>query len=544
MPMKKRIWSVQNNKLFAVVLVVAMVLGLFSGCSFRKLSGKEAFCEGWYSIIEKPEMSAYSADFSAGWDAVKQFAINLYSATTANDYVRSVGNAIQKLEDGINKSAKSARDTAREAGFAAEEWAAGTFNINAAANGSDISAEVVGSNATGSPDIILSDGTEAQSKFYKNARGSIGEASVTFLKKYIKYCNKTKDKAVLSFKEYYEKYGYEVADKVIGQELKPLYKDMQRIIPEDQMDNAVKFLKGKIKKLEVKGQNAEALKTTLDNLKDRLKASDGTESKPITLEEMKAITELGKEGKFIAEDFGITLSSAVSIKYILKQAIQNAAKVGAIATAITLGPELYNLASQAIKNKELKAADIVSFGLEGSKDLAETTFGGASTSLLYTTCSSGKLGKSIQQSASPMLIAALVVVMMDAVRYGYALSKGEITADDFGNLVAQSVVTVAAGTGMAGVLSQFLGATPVVYIAGSMVGAIIGSAGYDLAKKAVLEMVDGNGFEVLVIKNTVKRRLSVITEKITALDFKSKATDLKNMVVSTFGDGTIEVSKA
>ena len=196
----------------------------------------------WYENLDLSK-------FEEGWEYATNYVGANYSAVVSSEYIQSVSNEISNLKTSINTAVGSARGTAQEAGFAAEKWAAGTFNIDSAARGSDYKAEVVGSNELGSVDVSTNFDVEASLKYYQSARGSAGAQAKSFLDSYKEYCSKAQSNAnenIMSIEEYLDKNGYD--PKTQDELLASIYEGQTRIIPTDQIQEATDYLNNKINK--------------------------------------------------------------------------------------------------------------------------------------------------------------------------------------------------------------------------------------------------------------------------------------------------------
>ncbi len=57
---------------------------------------------------------------------------------------------------------------------------------------------------------------------------------------------------------------------------------------------------------------------------------------------------------------------------------------------------------------------------------------GSVSAAIITACQAGKFGASAK-NLSPDAIGTLTVLTIDAIKYGYKLSNGEITTEQYGN---------------------------------------------------------------------------------------------------------------
>lgn len=483
------------------------------------------------------------AKFKDGWDSAVKFASSKYSAVMGSQYVTDVGNAINKLKADINTSTGSARSTAQEAGFVAEKWAADTFNIDAMAGGSAYSAEVVGANGLGSVDVKTSYGENASLKYYNSYEGSASAQATDILQKYGQY--KSKAKEPMSLDEYLNKYG---KSNDLDSLYASIYEGQSRIIPADQYDEAVSFLKSKYKKFsdyEKKNGSgrgkarSEAYEETLNNLKTRLEAPDGTVSKPATYDEMQEIANFAKNGDFEPSQFGITTSQIITPKYLIKQSVNAGITSAALNTVLSIGPDIFSILVQAAKEGEFDEAKLKSTGMEGLLSASEGFVEGSISCSILTACQAGKLGARLKD-VSPDIIGILTVLTIDAIRFGYSLSKGEITTVDYSNLMAEEILVAVISQVSGAALAALLPAIPFAYMAGCLAGGMIATSGFEMAKELILEIKDGCGFEAIVPKGAVDT-INVITDKVSDLNITEQMTTFKDMTVSTANNGYIKI---
>ncbi len=497
----------------------------------------------WYEQIDFDK-------FKQGWDKAVDFASSRYAASVGSqavanimnqEHVKKVSNAINDFKTSMNASKGSARGVAQEAGFVAEKWAAGTFNIDAAFRESDYQANVVGSNGLGSVDISTNYGEYVSSKYYKTASGSAKAQADNILNDYKKYANKSK--TPMSLPEYVDKHGYNINE--IDALLESVYKGQTRIIPSDQLDDAQKYLQGKINNPDtskLSAQDAKRYKETLDKLKDRLEAPDGTASRPATYEEMQAYTELAQKGKFEPEKYGFSTSQFITPQNIVKTSIVSGVSSGTLNMVLTIGPDIFSILKEAAKNGNFDEAQLKKVGVDGLLAGSEGFVEGSVSCAILTACQAGKFGANLT-NASPEVIGTLTVLAIDAIRYGYALSKGEITALDYSNLMTEEIVVAIVSQASGAALQLLLPAVPFAYMAGCMAGGMLATAGLQAVKDMVMEVKDGGGFEAIVPANTVQT-MNVITDKISDLHLTEQLSGFKDTVVSTANNGYIQIKAA
>lgn len=485
----------------------------------------------WYESLD-------FSKFKEGWDNSKDFVGAQYSAAVSSEYVANVQASITNLKTNINTAAGSARGTAQEAGFLAEQWATDTFNINATANGSKYSANRPASNQLGSPDVTTTYGENASLKYYQTANASAQKQAMDLLSRYYEYCSKSNNPK--SFPEYISERGYdpETMDELMAS-ITPVYEGQTRIIPSDQMEAATKYLKGEINSLTANGGTAPVYQETLDKLRDRLKAPDGTESTPITYDEMQAVAEFAKDGKFKPEDFGIKTSKIISPKYVLKSAMGTGLTVAALNTVFTVGPDLYTILKESIEAGGIDEAKLKEIGIESAIAASEGFVEGSVSNVVTTLCKAGVFGAALE-NANPSVVATITIIVIEAAINGYKLSKGEITAEEYGNLMADKAMIGLISIPTIELMLIICGALKIPMIFGCLAGAMLACIGYTLAKEAVLDIVDGGGFEAIVPKETTNA-ISIAKSYISDMNIKERASSFGDTVVTTANDGLIQI---
>lgn len=493
-----------------------------------------------------------SVDLSAfrdGWDAAIGFVGTAYATAMSSAYIANVEQAISNLKTDINAAYGSARTVASEAGFAAEKWIADTFNIDAALHESSYHAEVVGSNELGSIDVSTNYGENASLKYYQSAKGSANaQAAITdqakgIIQRYAEYCDAEKkigNNNPLSLKEFMDETGYEPSSE--DALLESMYAGQTRIIPVEQMEEAVEYLKGRINKLsgvdgDIAAENVKRYQETLENLKDRLTAPDGTESKPLTRDQAQAIAELSQRGEFNPEDFGINLSQIIEPKYVLKQAVGTGIETGVLKTIFTVGPDIVSIIAEGVKSGNIDENALAETGVEGAVAMGEGFVEGSVSRIIVTLCESGALGEALK-GVSENVIGSLVFLTIEAMISGYTLAKGEITAEEYGCLMADRILITALALPTTALMLTILPGTKLFMLIGCLAGGILASTGYSVGKEAVLEFVDGGGFEAIVPEG-VASSLSTIKEKIASINFQDEPSNLQEFAVTTVNTGVI-----
>lgn len=498
-----------------------------------KAAAAKDFVVEWYESIDM-------SSFKAGWDNAIGFVGTAYAAALSSEYVTNIGMAINDLKVSINSAAGSARGIAQEAGFAAEKWAAGTFNIDAAAKESSYKANVVGSNGLGSVDVSTNYGESASLKYYQSGSTSASAQATALIDAYRKYARNTKNP--MSLEKYMDSHGYDHQKQ--SDLMASVYNGQTRIIPTNQMVEAQEYLAGRSNKLsaidgDVASARSQAYRETLSKLRDRLQAPDGTQSKPATYEEMQAVAELSKSGEFKPEDFGITVSQVITPKYVLKQAVGTGVDAGLLKTVFTIGPDLVSILIEAIKSGVLDENALAETGIEGAIAMSSGFVEGSVSRVVVTLCQAGTFGETLKE-ASPNVIGALVFLAIEAMVSGYSLAQGDITAEEYGCLMADKTLIIALAIPSSTLLLSILPGTKLCMLAGCFAGGIVASTGYTLGKEAVLEFVDAGGFEAIVPAN-IGTKLTAVSNSVAKLNLSEHWSTFKQFAVTTANSGLIKI---
>lgn len=269
--------------------------------------------------------------------------------------MQNVDDAIQQLAKDMNSKMGSNESVETLKGFIAEYWHADTFNINAALKGSSSRATIERSTKTASVDVSTNFGKKYSMKYYATGAQSAKAQATNVIQAYYSYISKSKAEHSMSLQEWLIKNNY-LED--MQQLLMSIYQGQGRIIPTDQLEEAIKFLERKIAEESAKeGSNRAALlagyKETLNNLLDRIKDGNGVESIPLTKSESEALAALCKAGGFKPEDYGFVLSELITSEYILQQRLQAGVTSAVITMVLQIAPEIYKAIDYLIKNEVL-----------------------------------------------------------------------------------------------------------------------------------------------------------------------------------------------
>ena len=430
-------------------------------------------------------------DFLRGYNYVANLMGNMAAEFSSTAYIESIEQEILKLENNINSfGTKYNYPTDSSAGFLAEEWCAGTYNITAKANGADSYAYVPRSNQNGSADVVISTGESASLKYYDTANGSAGNQALA-------------------------KYG-----------------NQQRIIPSDQVNEGLGCLNKMYDKAVQDGYTevAEAIDTARNNLRDNIKSSDGTESIPLTKEQAEQIAKDAKNGNFKASDYGVTTTSVAKIGL---KTVQGGVQSMLIAVPLAVAPDVIDMAMELAKSGEISSEDIRTLGTDAQSAAAFSFITGSCTSLISQLCKAGVFGESLKSPSAPT-IALLVTTAGTCIQYVYRYVDGEITLDAMWDGIVASSLANIAGFGTVALLSVLIPAMPKFIFAALGIGiSFLAVKYYDAGKQLVISVAN-SAYEVIVSAyGTCKEALSVAYEK-TANFAKNASETIASSAVKGF----------
>jgi hypothetical protein len=344
----------------------------------------------------------------------------------------------------------------------------------------------------------------------------------------------------MSEKEYLAQY-----DKSLDSLYDSLYAGQGKLIPTDQLDDAKAYLSKRKAKMSAsesleRQKFSPELQETLDSLGDRISSPDGTQSKPLTEAEAKQLVELTRDGDLDLADFGITPAQLVTPTYILKQAINSGSQAAIISIAFEIGPDVYTILVDAAKDGKIDEAKLKEVGIEGVLAGTEGFVEGSVSSAIVIACQSGKFGAAYTNIA-PETVGTLSVLTIDAIRFGYQLSTGQITEAEYADIMAEDIIIAIASQASGALLQALFPFLPFAYVAGSMAGAMLASAGYTAGKEIILEMRGENGFET-VVPETIASGKSLADDVMQNINLKNIASDFKNLTVSTLNNGKIAIN--
>jgi hypothetical protein len=427
------------------------------------------------------------SSFKEGYEYFEKNMGGYEGARYSEQYLCEIEQKIKELEKAINNYQTYGTDSKQLKGNIAEVWHEKVYNINSAVKRGKYNARAPESNEYASPDIKVSDGTNYGLKYFSEDR-SIIEQAKSNLEKYKKYENNkiNKGETPLTFEDYMKKNGIE-ENKIEELKHASMYLGQFRLIPKEQMEKSIEYLKRKINEETLKRPElVDKYKETLDMLTDRIKTDDGVESIPLTLKEAKKIADLAKEGNFNSDEFGINVEDLIQDMDIIREVINSGLSAVAISMIIRITPALIKVIYQFYKSGKLDSSNLKEI------DLIEVTSEGfvrgaiASSIKLMIETSSFK-----SSNISSELIGVLTVFTMETLKDSIKITNGVLSKEEFIDLQLKRIFIMGSGF-VGGVILQETG-IPFAFYLGNFIGSMIGGIAYDQTYNLYISFCIKNG---------------------------------------------------
>lgn len=417
---------------------------------------------------------------------------NYVGTGSSAEYIHRIELEINDLSDKLNHFKGFQTPADKLKGDVAEYFHAGSFNANAAANNSSNRAYVPKSTEYASADIVTNFFEKYGLKYYSSGEESAKKQALSYFETYKEYLSKSKNN--ISFEDYLRERNID-PDSVVSSD--PIYTGQVRIIPKDQLEEAIKFLEHKIaKESATRPEQVERYKETLAMLSDKIKDNNGCESVPLSKEDAEKLAKLAKEGKIdeeVLKKYGVSTENLVTYQHIFNQAIKAGLTSALLSMAIRLGPEIYRAIVTLIENGELNEDDFKRMGFAALNGASEGFVRGTVSASITAACASGLWGESLKK-IDPSIIGAATVIVMNTMMNSYKVVQGTMSHSELANDLIRDICV----TGFSipfGCIGQYVIGIPILgYVLGSFVGSIIGSFVYKAGLETVLSFCTYSGF--------------------------------------------------
>lgn len=435
--------------------------------------------------------------FEEGYEFAVRQTGGSYAAVRGSNYVREVEGSIQELYRRMNaydyyKATRPAQESLK--GFIAEEFAAGTANVDAVVKGSRERFVVLKSHELGSIDVVSGSGSGAayQLKMYENPYKTVCALGTTLLDRYQHSSKGTS----MSFEDWAASVGRAGA--------KPgdlLYEGQFGVVAGDNLEACRNEAFRLLAKNRALGKDSEVARwqKVSDLLTDRVRGEEGVEGRPLSIEEARRMAiDVTSGRKLDPSDHGMTTAEVIKIQNALAQSLKAGVSAAAMSAAMKVAPEIYRAIDCLIAEGKLDEDSVRAIGAATLEGSATGFVSGTATAAITSAACRGALGKTIMGAMSkpmgPVAMGALVVLTLEACKDAFLVARGEKTGGELvNNFVQGTFASVVALVG-AGIASIVTGGAAVPVLVGSFVGSAAGGLAFSPVKSCVLRVASESGF--------------------------------------------------
>lgn len=436
-------------------------------------------------------------DFEKGYRFAIERGGGLYAAEVGSEYVHEVEAAIAELYRRMNaydyyKATKPAQESLK--GFIAEEFAAGTANVDTAVKGSGERFAVLQSHGLGSVDVASTGGAGPtfQLKVYESPYQAVRALGTTLFDRY----HGSSAASSMSFDEWAASVGRPGASP---SDL--LYEGQLGLVAGDKLDACKDEAFKLIAKSKALGKKSEVARweKVADSLTDRVRGEGGIEGRSMTVADARQKAIDVSSGKALDPvDDHMTVSEVIQLQNVLQQSLRAGATAAAISAALRVAPEIYRAIDQLISEGEIDEDSIRAIGAATLDGSATGFLNGTAAAAITAMACKGAFGRTIMGAASkamgPTVIGTFVVMTVEICRDAYLMARGEKSQRDFVNGVIQGSFMSAVTLAGAGIASIVTGGAALPMLIGSIVGSAAGGLAFAPVKSCVLKMASSSGF--------------------------------------------------
>jgi len=439
------------------------------------------------------------SEFEQGYKKFTDMSGSTYGVESASGYVDRVSIACDKLQNDLNKFQGFCTDIKQLKGDVLEFRSSGTFNINAAINDSKYRTVVDRSHGYASPDITTNWGENYGLKALSSGRASANAQSISHFQRFMEYQAKS-GRTELSFEDFIIEKGLDPSGILKSD---PIYSDQMRLIPDDQLREAISYLELQIaKKTITNPDEVKRFQETLERLTSKIKAPDGTESSTVTTQQLLEIAEKAKKGEYNAAKDGYSTEELIKLEHIVKQGKEAGLTAATITLILKTAPEIYKCLDELISIGKIDEEQLRSLGFAALEGYTEGFIRGYVSAIITTSCNAGTWGDALK-SVSPEVIGGMTVILMNTLKDSFLLVKGSISKNDFTYNLQRNIFITVCGLGAGTLLQSCLPIIPFAYLLGNFVGSMVGSFAFVAYDQALLSycISSGSTFFCLVDQN-------------------------------------------
>lgn len=425
--------------------------------------------------------------FEDGYEYFSKDTAGIAAGVLGNQYVNTVNSEIDGLVNSINNMKGFNTDVAALKGDVAEYWHSGTFNIDAAVKGSSHRAIVDRSHDFASKDVSTNFDNGYGLKYYKTGVESAKQQAKSIFDRFREYqSHGGKD----TIDEFLGKRGY-TEDTILSD---PIYSGQLRLIPSDQLKDAVSWLERRIhEETAMRPEQVKRYQETLSLLRDKIQDAKGNYSIPLTREDAEKLARLAKKGSLDPSELGLTTEELIKYEYILKQAFKAGLTAATITMVLKVAPEIFRATEYLIKSGEIDEKQFKRIGFAALEGASEGFVRGTIAAAITTYCKSGILGSALKD-IDPTIVGAVTVLVINTMKNSFNVATGKMTKRELSNELIKEMFTTTCALAT-GTVSQALIEVPVLgFMIGSFVGSLAGSFVYHIGYSTTISFCVDTGF--------------------------------------------------
>lgn len=419
-------------------------------------------------------------------------------------YLNSIKKEIDNLTEAINSYQGNANPQLK--GYVSEAWHTYTFNIDATAKQSTERAKQVKSNGLGSVDVSTDWGEEYSLKYYQTGGKSALAQGHSLEYAYQRYIHKLSEGSEIPTREEFLKMNG--IDPNTNMQL-GMYEGQARLIPSDQIKDAIKALNERIQR-ELKhssnpnrAETAQRLIEVRDKLTAHISGPNGEQSLELTEKDSRILANQAKEGKFDPERYDITLAKKADMMLLCKNAMKAGLNAAWISALLKMAPQLVTIIKNMIQEGLLDFNDLMDAGKAGLSGAKSGFFNGFLCAAITSASQLGYMGNAMKNAVNSASFApclgVAVVLLYQAMSDGIKCAKGELSSAQYAYNIERSLY-VGVGGLVGGLALQSLIPIPVVsYAVGSMIGSLLGGFVFKAKESVMMSLCVKNGYTVFGI---------------------------------------------
>lgn len=487
-------------------------------------------------------------NLNEGYDYFQQnassFCGSVINEKTSVNYLGNIESEIRTLESEINSRLGNANPQLK--GYVTEDWARGTFNIDAASKRTGERVWTPPANDYASADLQGSWGESYQSKYYGDAKHSALAQAVTYKQSYAEYIGHCRQKGLPepTIQEYLSDRGI---DPNIDVNL-PIYQAQARLIPADQLEDAINALKRKIQS-EPRPEQVARYQDTLNKLTDRLKSPKGAESTPLTEEESKTLAELSRNGKFDPARYDITLAKKADYLYLCQKTIFSGLSAALVSSVLKAAPDIAKALIGLIREGKIDIEDLEKIGTEAYTGAKRGFISGFTVAAIRNACALGYWGESLQKAAldttNPAfnnIVVVLTTIIIETISDTIRLSDGKMAKQEFVQRLEKRIFISGCAIASGTVVQGLLPAAPVIgYLIGSFVGSILGGIIFEVREHFFLSLCIERGYTFFGLVEQDYSLPDEVVKRLGLETFNFESFDTESFQFETFQYESIEL---